>query len=91
MCRIPTWTACSTRYRNTVAIDLEIFGQLLQGQPRRRTLEMPDGSTARDAASTIGLEFKEIGLITIDGIQSRLDDPLRPGCRLCFFPYLAGG
>jgi len=74
-----------------VSIDLEIFGQLLQGQPRRRTLEMPEKSTARDVARAIGLNFADIGMIAIDGVQSQLDDPVRPGCRLCFFPYLAGG
>ena len=74
-----------------MSIDLEIFGQLLQGQPRRRTLEMPEKSTARDVARAIGLNFADIGMIAIDGVQSQLDDPVRPGCRLCFFPYLAGG
>ncbi|NLT67050.1 MAG: MoaD/ThiS family protein [Acidobacteria bacterium] len=74
-----------------MAVDIETFGQLLPGQPRRRTLEIKAPATARDLAVQIGLDPSEIGLITIDGVQSDLDDEVPPGSRLCFFPYVSGG
>ncbi len=74
-----------------MAVDIEVFAQLLPGQPRRRALEIRGPATARDLARTIGLEESEIGLIAIDGVQSNLDDPVQPNSRVCFFPYLAGG
>lgn len=74
-----------------MALDIEVFAQLLPGQPRRQTLEIRETFCVRDVARAIGLDIKEIGLVTIDGVQSRLDDLVRPDSRVCFFPYLAGG
>jgi hypothetical protein len=45
----------------------------------------------QDAADLLGLNSDEIGIITIDGVQSEMQDALTPNCRLCFFPYLSGG
>jgi hypothetical protein len=73
-----------------LAIDIEIFGQLLPGQPRTRAVESA-GATVRAIAQSIGLDLAEIGLISINGIQSQLDDFVQPDSRICFFPYLAGG
>ena len=74
-----------------MAVDLELFGQLLPGQPRRRPMEIQAPTSVRDLAQAIGLDLEEIGLITIDGVQSNLDDSVRPDSRLCFFPYVTGG
>jgi hypothetical protein len=74
-----------------LAVDIEIFGQLLPGQPRRRTLEIQGSAIARDLAISLGLDLEEIGLISIDGVQSELDDTVQPNSRLCFFPYITGG
>jgi hypothetical protein len=91
--RIPIWIPCSIHYRESVAlaVDIEVFAQLLPGQPRRRTLEIQGPATARDLARAIGLKLSDIGLISINGVQSELDDPVQPDSRICFFPYLAGG
>ena len=74
-----------------MALDIEVFAQLLPGQPRRQTMEIRGEATVRDVAGAIGLEPKDIGLVTIDGVQSKLDDAVTPDSRICFFPYLAGG
>ena len=74
-----------------MAVDIEIFGQLLLNQPRRRSMEIQGPTTVRDLARAVGLDLDEIGLITIDGVQSGLEDPVRPDSRLCFFPYVSGG
>jgi hypothetical protein len=72
-------------------VDIELFGQLLPGQPRRRTVQIQGETTIRDLAHSIGLDPDAIGLITLDGVQSELDDPVGPDSRLCFFPYVSGG
>ena len=74
-----------------MAVDIEIFGQLLPGQPRRRTVELQAPATVRELAQMIGLDLEEIGLVTIDGVQSGLDHSVQPDSRLCFFPYVSGG
>jgi hypothetical protein len=74
-----------------MAVDIEVFGQLLPNQPRRRTIEVQEPLTVRDLALAIGLDLDAIGLVTLDGVQSKLNDPVRPDSRLCFFPYVTGG
>jgi hypothetical protein len=74
-----------------VSVDIEVFGQLLPGQARRRTMDIPVPATVRELAIRIGLDLSEIGLITVDGVQSGLEDPVKPDSRLCFFPYVTGG
>lgn len=74
-----------------MALDIEVFAQLLPGKPRRQALEIRGEVTVRDVAHAIGLDAKDIGLVTIDGVQSKLDDVVKTDARICFFPYLAGG
>jgi hypothetical protein len=74
-----------------VAVDIEIFGQLVHNQPRRRSMEIQGPTTARDLARSVGLDLDEIGLVTIDSVQSDLEDTVRPDSRICFFPYVSGG
>jgi molybdopterin converting factor small subunit len=72
-------------------ISVELFGQLSPQSPRRQTLELAPEMTVHDAAGLLGINPDEIGLITINGVQSEMQDSLSPGCRLCFFPYVTGG
>ena len=72
-------------------ISIELFGQLSSPSPRRQILDLAPTATVQDAADLLGLNPEEIGMVTIDGIQSELQDSLPPECRLCFFPYLSGG
>ncbi len=74
-----------------MAVDIEVFGQLLPGHPRRRAIDIMAPTAVRDLAHAIGLNLDEIGLISIDGVQSELDDLVQPDSRLCFFPYISGG
>ncbi len=74
-----------------MAVDIELFGQLLPNQPRRRALEIQRPATARDLARMIGLDEKTIGLVMIDAVQSGLDHHVQPDSRLCFFPFVTGG
>jgi hypothetical protein len=54
-------------------------------------MDMSGQTTVRDIANAIGLDSAEIGLVSINGVQSQIDDLVQPDSRLCFFPYLAGG
>jgi len=74
-----------------VTIEIEVFGQLLPGKPRKQTLEMERPLKVQEVALHLGLNPKEIGLMTINGVQSELEEMVPPKCRLCFFPYMSGG
>jgi hypothetical protein len=47
--------------------------------------------TVEEVAISLGLNPDEIGLISINGVQSEMEDSVLPGCRLCFFPPMSGG
>lgn len=74
-----------------MSIDVELFGQLMSKMQRRQTLEMASPTLIREVVKKMGLKEDEIGLITVDGVQSELDDVIHPGSRLCFFPHMSGG
>jgi molybdopterin converting factor small subunit len=72
-------------------ISVELFGQLSPPSPRRQILDLASQATVQDAAEKLGLNPEEIGMVTINGVQSEMEDVLVQDCRLCFFPYLSGG
>jgi molybdopterin converting factor small subunit len=72
-------------------IDIEVFGQLIQNKQRRLALEVMNPTLIRDVVNMLGLKEEEIGLITVDGVQSEPEDLVHPGSRLCFFPPMSGG
>ena len=72
-------------------IEVEIFGQLLPLTERRQYLRVKRPVLVREVANMLDLMPEEVGLITIDGVQSEMEDSVGPGCRLCFFPYMTGG
>jgi hypothetical protein len=72
-------------------VDIELFGQYATGRPKRTTLKLAQPVTVREAAVLVGLDPDTLGLISIDGVQSELDDPVPADCRLCFFPPMTGG
>jgi len=72
-------------------IEIELFGQLAHDVQRKQTLTLEVLMTVQEVATLLGLHPDHIGLITINGVQSEMDDPVPPGCRLCFFPPMSGG
>jgi hypothetical protein len=74
-----------------MTIDVEVFGQLSPNVQRRQTLTLEYPMNVRDVALLLGLKPKEVGLITINGLQSEMEDSVPTECRLCFFPYVSGG
>ena len=91
MCRILTWIRFLRLYRSPLKISIELFGQLSPLSPRQQTLDLANQATVQDAATRLGLIVDDIGLITINGVQSEMQDLLKAECRLCFFPYISGG
>jgi len=88
---IQIWIQFSIHYRYLVIVHIEINGQLLPGSLRKQDLDLPANASVREAALFLQINIEEIGLITVDGVQSEMEDKLPPGSRLCFFPYLSGG
>lgn len=74
-----------------MSIEVEIFGQLLPNTERCQVIEMKKPVLVLEVANLLGLKPEEVGLITIDGVQSQIEDIVDPGCRLCFFPHMSGG
>ena len=74
-----------------MTVELEVFGALLPPDQRRQILQLPPCTTVQQVAARLGLKPEEIGLITIQGVQSELEDVVPPGCRLCLFPPMSGG
>jgi hypothetical protein len=74
-----------------MAIEIELFGGLAPSRPRKQQLEPDRPVSAADIAVLLDLEPALIGFLTIDGVQSELEDSVPAGARLCFFPYLSGG
>ena len=72
-------------------VTVELSGQLIPGMPRKQTLRLEQPITVREVAVLLGLEVDDVGLVVINGLQSEMEDPVPPNCRLSFFPYLAGG
>ncbi len=74
-----------------MAIEVEVFGQLLPGSPRRRQFTVAQPVTVAEVAAWLKLAPEDIGLIALDGVQSELEDIVPVDCRLCFFPPMTGG
>ena len=74
-----------------MSIEIELFGQLISNKQRRQTWEMTKPMLIRDVANKLGLKEEEIGLITVNGVQSEPDESVHPGSRLCFFSHMSGG
>jgi hypothetical protein len=74
-----------------MSIEVELFGQLLPGVQRRQIMKLESKIFVYEVANKLGIKPEEVGLITIDGVQSEMEDVVHSGCRLCFFPYMSGG
>ena len=74
-----------------MAVDVELFGQLAFGNQRRKSLILESPIPASEVAMLLGVIPEQVGLVTIDGVQSSMQDLVPLTCRLCFFPPMSGG
>lgn len=72
-------------------IEVKVFGLIAPQLPHLQALEVPDTSCVGDVVTLLGLDEDLIGLITIDGRQSEVENMVFNDCHLCFFPYMSGG
>ena len=72
-------------------MDIELFGQLAPGVPRRQSLSLERPMTVKEVAILLAVDPDRVGLIAINGVQSQMEDPVPSDGRLCFFPPLSGG
>jgi molybdopterin converting factor small subunit len=74
-----------------VTLDVELFGNLAPGAPRRQSIPLAAPAVAGEIARGLGVDPEAIGLVTLNGVLIDLEDEVAPGRRLCFFPPLSGG
>ncbi len=73
-------------------VSVHIFGALWPAVEREQQVDLA-GREVRvgDLIARLGIAPEEVGIVTIDGRQCRLEDVTPPVCRLCVFPPLSGG
>ena len=54
-------------------------------------VEMPEGSTVAQLAQHLGLPRRDIKIVMVNGRQHQVDDPMRDGDRIAYFPAVGGG
>lgn len=54
-------------------------------------VKMPEGSSVAQLAQKVGLPLQEIKIIMVNGRQQTLDELLRDGDRVAYFPAVGGG
>jgi hypothetical protein len=74
-----------------MTVEIEVFGALLPAERRNQYLETDGTTTVNAMALALGLNPDDIGLVTVDGVQARMEDIVPQTCRLCFFPPMSGG
>jgi len=74
-----------------MSVDVELFGQLAPSSQRRQKLTLKSPTPVSEVAASLEINPQEVGLITIDGVQSSMQDLVPLTCRLCFFPPMSGG
>lgn len=72
-------------------MEIEIFGQLAINREQHKTLTIDHPVTVLEVVKGIDLNPEIIGLVTINGVQSELQDEVKDEDRICFFPYMSGG
>lgn len=52
---------------------------------------MPEGGTVAQLAQQLGLPLQDIKIVMVNGRQHKVNDPLRDGDRVAYFPAVGGG
>lgn len=74
-----------------MAVEVELFAQLAGKYFHKANIEIETERTVINIIEELNLNPEEIGLVTIDGVQSGMEDLVPRSCRLCFFPPMSGG
>jgi sulfur-carrier protein len=73
-------------------IEVKVFSTLWErpGSSLELDLEGRPVSVA-DLLLRLEIDPAEVGIVTVGGRQSKLDDVIPEGCRVCIFPPMFGG
>ena len=73
-------------------VQVHVFGALWPTVKREQEIDLSGRVVrVRELIACLGIDPEEVGIVTIDGRQCRLEDVVPPACRLCIFPPLSGG
>jgi len=73
-------------------VEIRIFGALWEHLQPRMEVETGGRDLAiADLVAHLGIDPAQVGIVTIDGRQSRPDEIVPAGSRVCIFPPMFGG
>jgi sulfur-carrier protein len=73
----------------TLQVQVKLFLHLRKN--RNQTVEVTDGSTARDLVRLLGIRLEAVGVLSINDRQATLDQQLKDGDIISIIPPIGGG
>ena len=73
----------------TIQVQVKLFLHLRKN--RNQTVELTDGSKARDLVRQLGIRLEEVGVLSINDRQAMLDQQLKGGDIISIIPPIGGG
>ncbi|MGD8298337.1 MAG: MoaD/ThiS family protein [Desulfobacterales bacterium] len=73
----------------TIQVQLKLFLHLRKNQSQ--TVELTDGSKARDLVRILGIRLEDVGVLSINDRQAALDQQLKSGDIISIIPPIGGG
>ena len=73
----------------TLQVQVKLFLHLRKN--RNQTVEVTDGSTARDLVRLLGIRLETVGVLSINDRQADLDQQLKSGDTISIIPPIGGG
>ena len=73
-------------------VEVRIFGPLWEHLEPSLELDLRGREIAvADLLNRLGIDSTEVGIVTVDGRQSKLDEIIPADGRVCIFPPMSGG
>jgi molybdopterin converting factor small subunit len=73
-------------------VEVRVFGALWEHLEPRLQLDLEGcGISVADLLARLGIDPSEVGIVTVDGRQSNLDESIPAQGRVCIFPPMSGG
>ena len=73
----------------TIQVQVKLFLHLRKN--RNQTVEVTNGSTARDLVRLLGIRLEAVGVLSINDRQATLDQQLKDGDIISIIPPIGGG
>ena len=73
----------------TIQVQVKLFLHLRKNQ--NQTVELTDGSRARDLVRLLDIRLEDVGVLSINDRQAALDQPLKSGDIISIIPPIGGG